>query len=182
MPHAVSLVSLHRLVWTALLAAIIAVGAFIQFPLGPIPFSMQTFFILLAGFILGPMQGAAAVWLYLAAGLLGLPVFAGGASGFAHLVGPTGGFLIGFVPCAALAGMASRKSGEPLSWTAGLLWGLSGTLVLYAIGVPWLKFKLAADWKSAFLIGFVPFFPGGMIKIVAAVACARFLQKRRLAP
>jgi biotin transport system substrate-specific component len=144
---------------------------------------MQPFFVLLTGFILGTGYGVLAVCLYLAAGLIGLPVFAGGTAGFAHLLGPTGGFLLGFVACAACAGRAAPGQGrEHFSWGAGLAWGLVGILLLYLIGVFWLKSRLAIDWKGAVLVGFVPFFPGDLVKIVLAVLSAKFLHARRLVP
>lgn len=112
------LTELHKQVWTALLAALIAVGALIQLPIGPVPVTLQTFFIVLAGYILGPVSGAAAMLLYILAGAIGLPIFAGGKAGFAVLFGPTGGYLLGFVGTAYLAGFGkhSKNNLMPLFW------------------------------------------------------------------
>ncbi|MGB8933246.1 MAG: biotin transporter BioY, partial [Anaeromyxobacteraceae bacterium] len=87
------LAATHRLVWTALLAACIAVGGWLQLPIGPVPITLQPLFILIAGYLLGPARGAAAVALYVLAGVLGMPVFAGGKAGLGVLLGPTGGYL-----------------------------------------------------------------------------------------
>ena len=81
------LASLHRLVWTALCAALMAIGAYLHIPLGPVPISLQTFFVLLSGALLGPRKGAAAQMSYLAMGATGMPVFAGLAGGFPYLLG-----------------------------------------------------------------------------------------------
>ncbi|MFH1137272.1 MAG: biotin transporter BioY [Pseudomonadota bacterium] len=174
------LASLHRLVWTALLAALIGVGAFIHFPLGPIPISLQTFFILLAGFILGPIQGAVCVGLYLAAGLIGLPVFSGGKAGLGHLLGPTGGFLLGFIPAALAAGLGAR--GRGFSWVRTLAGGLAGFAVMYCLGLIWLKFSLGFDWTKTLAVGLLPFVPGDAIKLVAAVGFYKYLTTKKLAP
>ncbi len=176
------LFSLHRLVWTALLAATVASGAYIQFPIGLIPFSLQTFFVILSGFVLGPLYGAMSIGLYLSAGLIGLPVFSGGSSGFAHLMGPTGGFLFGFVLCSAISGLAVRSQSGSISWVRGIVWGALGILVMYAFGVSWLKYTLEINWLKAFTVGMLPFLPGSGIKLFLAVACAKFLYKNRLLP
>src|SRR5512133_1411896 len=101
-PPADRLAATHRLVWTALLAACIAAGAWLQLPIGPVPVTLQPLFIVLAGFLLGPARGAAAVALYVLAGVLGMPVFAGGKAGLGVLLGPTGGYLVGFILAAAV--------------------------------------------------------------------------------
>lgn len=176
------LTGLNRMVWTSLLAALCAVGAYLQLPLGPIPFSLQPFFVMIAGLIMGPVGGAMVLGLYVAAGLAGLPVFVGGKSGFAHLLGPTGGFLIGFVAQAALTGMATRKLQGRLGWLRGALWGLAGIAACYVIGVAWLKTVLEVDWLKALTVGFLPFAPGDLVKLAAAIAVYRFMQDKRLLP
>ena len=185
MPSA-SVASINRLVWTALLAALTAVGAHIQFPIGPVPFSLQTFFIMLCGLILGPVRGPVAVLLYIAAGLLGLPVFSKGSSGFAHLLGPTGGFLLGFVFQAAIYGLAPRRpqDGLPgeLPWLRGIGFGLLGTLVLFTPGVLRLASIMNTDLAKAAMVGFVPFIPSDLIKMTLAIACYRHLRHKRLLP
>ncbi len=186
-----SLLSTQRLVWTALLAALMGVGAHVHVPLGPVPFSMQTFFVLLAGFVLGPARGALAAGLYLAAGLIGLPVFAGGTSGLGRLLGPTGGFLLSYPLHAAVAGLASNgeaSNGEasddetPPSWRRGIAWGALALAVTFACGVPWLKITLEMSWGKAATVGMLPFLPGAVVKLFLAVAAWRFLATRRLLP
>jgi biotin transport system substrate-specific component len=173
-----SLISLHRLVWTAMLAALTAVGAYVTVPLGPVPVTLQTFFVILSGYVLGPAGGAAAVGLYLAAGSVGLPVFAGGKSGAAVLLGPTGGYLVGFAACAAITGMTGRKAG----WLGILAYGLAGLAAIYVLGVARLKFVLDAEWTKAAAIGLLPFLPGAAVKLLLAAGAYRFMLKRRLLP
>lgn len=177
-----SLSSLHCIVWMALLAALVAAGAFIKVPLPPIPFTLQTFFVLLAGLLLGPVGGALCLLLYLAVGVLGLPVFSGGGSGLGHLMGPTGGFLVGFVLAAGLAGMARKAPMTPPDWGAGLAWGALGTLTLLGCGVAWLVISLDFTWGKAVTAGMLPFLPGAIAKLVLAVGCARVMARRRLGP
>lgn len=172
------LTSLHRLVWAALMAALMAVGAYVTIPLGPVPISLQTLFVLLAGFTLGPAHGLASVCIYLAAGFAGLPVFSGGKSGFAVLLGPTGGYLAGFAACAFITGFAGRSS----SWLRPALFGLIGLAALYALGLIRLKMILDADWGGTLAVGLVPFLPGAALKLVLAVAAQRYLQRTRLLP
>jgi len=176
-----SLTDLHQLVWTALMAATIGAGAYLIVPIGPIPVSMQPFFVFLAGYVLGPRYGVMAVGLYILAGVIGLPVFVGGKSGLGHLFGPTGGYLFGFVVSAWLCGIA-RKDDRVIPWVKGLVYGGGALLALYLIGTVWLKFALAVGWKKAWMIGAVPFIPWDAIKVVAALTCGRYLGRFGLLP
>lgn len=179
--------ALHGLVWTALMAALLGVGAFLHIPFPPVPFTMQTFFVLLAGFLLGPANGALAVVLYLAAGIAGLPVFSGGKAGIFHVLGPTGGFLLGFLICAVLCGMAShRRRGRPRStpgWIWQYFWGLAGLLALFSTGIIWLKLWLGENASLAeSALSMLPFFGIDCAKLGAVVPAYRFLLRLGLAP
>jgi biotin transport system substrate-specific component len=173
--------SIHRLVWTALAAALVAVGAFIQFPLGSVPFSMQPFFVFLAGYLLGPFHGAAAIVLYALAGIVGLPVFAGGASGVGVLMGPTGGYIAGFVAAAFFCGMAIHRRPH-LAWVRGVAYGLVGVAVLYVLGVVQLELVLGIGWGKALMVGAAPFILLDLVKLGAALAAARYLRGHGLKP
>ncbi|WP_029898813.1 biotin transporter BioY [Desulfohalovibrio reitneri] len=179
MHDSMPLAGLHKMVWTALMAALVTAGAFMQLPLGPVPFTMQPFFAMLAGFVLGPLYGAAAVGLYVAAGLLGLPVFAGGKAGLAVLLGPTGGYLFGFILGAAVCGLAARGQ---MTWRRGLLFGLANLAVVYGLGLLQLKAVLSLDWLKALAVGFAPFILQDLVKLGMAVATTRFLRSKGLAP
>ncbi|MEM6456644.1 MAG: biotin transporter BioY [Acidobacteriota bacterium] len=168
----------NRIAWIVLMAVLMAAGAQVSVPMVPVPMSLQTLFVLLAGFVLGPVDGALAAVVYLAAGALGLPVFAGGSAGFATLLGPTGGFLVSFVAMAAAAGLAVRGRPRALTWKAGLIVGGAASLLAFVVGVPWLKIAAEIPWTRAFEVGMLPFLPGAVVKLLLAVALARFLRAR----
>jgi len=176
-----SLTDLHQLVWTALMAATIGAGAYLIVPVGPVPVSMQPFFVFLAGYVLGPKRGAMAVGLYLLAGTIGLPVFSGGKSGLGYLLGPTGGYLFGFVVSAFLCGLA-RRNETVIPWIKGLAFGVAALLAVYLVGASWLKFALSISWYKAWLVGVVPFIPWDAVKIVAALVCCRYISRYNLLP
>ncbi|MEZ6853652.1 biotin transporter BioY [Halodesulfovibrio aestuarii] len=172
------LTGLHRQVWIALLAALIAVGALIQIPISPVPITLQIFFIVLAGYILGPVGGAVAMLLYILAGIIGLPIFAGGKAGFAVLFGPTGGYLLGFVGTAYIAGIGKHSKNNVMP----LVWGLLGLAFVYGIGFLRLKFVLDISFAKAAAIGIIPFIWSDLIKIAAAATAFRFLRLQGLLP
>ncbi|WP_250645577.1 biotin transporter BioY [Salidesulfovibrio onnuriiensis] len=176
------LASMHRLVWVSLMAAMTAASAFMVIPVGAVPFTMQPFFVFLAGFLLGPVHGLFALGLYLAAGILGLPVFSGGGTGIGHLFGPTGGYLIAFCLSALITGQANREKTGPILWLSGLFWGIVAIAFIYAVGAAWLKFSLGISWGESLILGVIPFAPWDQLKLIAAVACCRYLQKHGLAP
>ncbi|MFO8032641.1 MAG: biotin transporter BioY [Desulfohalobiaceae bacterium] len=176
-----SLANLHRLVWISLMAALIVAGSYVHFPLGPVPFSLQTLFVLLSGFVLGPLAGFCAVGLYLLAGAAGLPVFHGGTSGLGHILGPTGGYLAGFLLTPWITGLTVKlSSSRPLPWGLALGFALLGNLPIYILGLIRLQTVLQITWSQTLLTGLVPFLPADLIKIFLCAALVRFLQKHRL--
>ncbi len=146
--------------FTALLAQ-----AKIPLPFTPVPLTGQTFAVLLVGATLGARRGAASLGLYVALGCLGLPVFAGGAGGLAYALGPTGGYLLGFVLAAWLIGRLAERGLERRLRTAWLPF-LAGTLVIYLCGAGWLSLLL--DFEKALTLGVLPFLIGDAVKIVLA--------------
>ena len=164
---------------TALFAAFTAAGAFIVIPVGPVPIVLQNMFAVLSGLILGPLLGSAAVVLYILAGILNFPVFAGGVGGIAVIMGPTGGFLFGYLMAAFTAGLIAGKpvQGQKLPLMRLILAVLIGFLIVYVPGLFWLKMRLDLDWIRAFMIGFVPFIIGDVIKGIAAVFIVPRLRK-----
>ncbi len=122
----------QKLVLCAMFAALIAVGAFIRIPIGPVPFTMQVFFVLLAGMMLGKKWGSASALLYMATGLVGIPVFTDGG-GLSYFVNPKFGYIIGFVAAAFVIGLITerQKPGVLRSVTAGF----AGIGIIYLIGV-----------------------------------------------
>jgi biotin transport system substrate-specific component len=167
--------------FTALFAALIASGAFVAVPIGPVPIGLQNFFTLLAGLILGPFWGGASVALFLAAGAVGVPVFANNGSpmGIARLTGPTGGYLFGYLLGAAAAGLITGfpRPGKKLSVWRLVLATLAGMLVVYIPGVIQLKMILTVSWKQAFTVGLYPFLIGDALKGTAAALVAPRLRR-----
>ena len=154
----------------ALFAALTFVGANIVIPLEPVPVTMQTLFVLLAGAMIGGVRGSLSQTLYVGAGAAGLPIYAGGLSGWAIVAGPTGGYLAAFIVApiivAALIGRSQR-----LAWHFGVF--TLATAVIFALGVLHLALFYTHDPASAVRLGLLPFLPGAIFKIVAAVSIYR---------
>ena len=166
---------LQKLVLASLFAALTAVGAFVAIPIGPVPIVLQNLFVMLMGLILGPRWGLAGVGAYLLAGALGLPVFAGGTGGIGRFVGPTGGYLLGYLPSVALIGWLAQR-GRPQRLFDALA-VVAGTLVLYLCGVTWLKVVTGLDWGKTLMVGMVPFLPGDIAKMIVAVMLVGGLRR-----
>lgn len=152
---------------------LIAVSARLSVPMVPVPMTMQTWAVLLAGVVLGSRWGGGAVLAYLALGLAGLPVFSDGASGVGPLTGPTAGYLLAFPFAAALAGAFAGK-GRPRGFvraTAGLF-GLH--LMILTLGTGWLAVRMGAS--PALAAGFTPFLIGAAVKSLLIVLAARALS------
>lgn len=171
-PRKQSYASLYNgaLVLTA--SALLAISAqlSVQLPFSPVPISGQTLAVLLLAAVLGKGRGLAAVMLYLAEGAAGLPVFAGGKAGWAVLLGPTGGYLIGFAAAAYLVGDLIQRGWDGNLWQAVLAMVL-GNVVIYAAGLAWLSFFVQGSQVLA--LGLTPFVVGDALKIsLAAVLLA----------
>ena len=138
----------------------------IQLPFSPVPITGQTMAVLLVGALLGSRRGALAVLAYIAEGLAGLPVFAGGAAGLARLFGPTGGYLVGFVAAAFLVGRLAERGWDRRFGTTLAAMTL-GNLVIYGVGAVWLA-VFVGGLSRAWSLGVLPFLPGDAIKIVLA--------------
>lgn len=148
---------------------LIALGAqlSVRLPLSPVPITAQTLAVLWVGALLGPTQGAASVLSYLAAGLIGLPIFASGSAGAVALLGPTGGYLIGFVIAAYVTGWFFQHGwGTGIGSTAMAL--AIGNVMIYLIGLPWLS--LFVGRQNVVAAGLVPFLLGDGLKLMMATA------------
>ncbi len=170
--------SLRMTVYASLFAALIIIGGYLSFPipLSPVPIVLSDFFVVLSGFFLGPAWGIASVLLVLLLGAVGLPVFAGGKAGLAVLFGPTGGFLIGFTICAFVVGLIAGRGKARLYKDIIALF--IGNVIIYSVGIPWLKLVLGLTWGKALALGLVPFLPGILIKSAVALGLIRMLRPR----
>jgi biotin transport system substrate-specific component len=167
---------------------LLAASAWLSVPFYPVPLTMQTLAVLLVGGLLGPRLGVAAVAGYLSLGLAGAPVFHNGLGGPAVLAGPTGGFLIGFLPAALLMGYAVTWASQAASGRGAGFRRLSRLAIgailaevsLYALGVPWLAFVYTGgDLVQAAAIGAVPYLLGDLLKAAVAIAALRLAGRRR---
>lgn len=149
--------------FSSVFIGLIALGGWISIPIGNVPVTLQTLFILLAGVIMH-RYGAIPVALYVILGALGLPIFHNGTTGIGIILGPTGGFLIGFVFAALVVGIAYDTEFRSAR-IAGLI---AGTVIIYAFGVAWLMFSLGMTFMTAFVTGVLPFIVFDLIKAAAA--------------
>lgn len=159
-----------------LFAALTAIGAFITIPIPPVPFSMQIFFAILSGLILGANQGAASVGVYILLGLIGLPVFTKGG-GLSYIFQPTFGYLIGFVAGAWLAGYIVKKRGD-YSIKTMLLAAFAGAGADFVIGIPYFYLIMNLYLQNEMGIGavvystFLLFLPADVILMIFAAIFA----------
>lgn len=168
----------RKLVYASLFAALTAIAAWVTIPLPPVPITLQTFFVILAGGMLGAYFGALSMIVYLLLGFIGLPVFSNGRSGLGVLAGPTGGYLVGFVLSAIAVGFLVERRRNP-----GFLWYCAamaiGTLIIYACGVGWLLVVTHMSIAQAVVAGALPFVPGDILKIIVAAFIARRVNQNR---
>jgi len=142
----------------------LAAQVIIPLPFTPVPLTLQTFAVLLVGAALGSLRGVLAMTVYAVAGMVGVPWYAEGKSGFG---GATFGYIIGFILAAYIVGrLAERGASTTALRTTGLM--VVGNIAIYAIGVSWLKFSIDASWGTAIALGMTPFIIGDIVKIALA--------------
>jgi biotin transport system substrate-specific component len=147
-------------------AALVGIAAQIAIPLPftPVPLTLQTFAVLLVGASLGSLRGALSMVVYLIVGMVGVPWFAEGSSGFSNA---SFGYILGFIFAAFIVGrLAERGASTTALRSAGLM--VVGNLAIYAVGVTWLKFAIDVNWATALSLGVVPFLIGDAVKIALA--------------
>ena len=173
---------IKKMTLCALFAALTAVCAQISLPIGPVPITLTLLPILLCSVLMDKRYATVSTLVYVLMGLIGLPVFSGYAGGLAKLAGPTGGYLVGFVPMAFVIGLFVEKADKleakalrPVLEIAGFL---LGEAVLYVIGTAW--FVVLMDCTVSYALGIcvVPFLPGDAAKIVLAVVFGALLRRR----
>ena len=161
----------------ALMAALLCLAGPMTIAIGPIPLSLATFAVYLAGAILGSRRGALAVGLYLVIGIVGVPVFSGFSGGFQKLAGVTGGYLIGYLPCAFLSGFGAEKAERAGKKRILPMMMVLGTAVLYTVGTAWFMIQTGNGLGAALGLCVLPFLPGDAVKIAAAALLAGPVKK-----
>lgn len=167
-----------RIFGVSVFVTLTMLGAFVRIPLPftPVPLTLQTFFVLLSGLFLGRNLGGLAQISYVLLGAAGLPLFTSTGSGIFYILGPTGGYLAGFVAASLYVGMSIRRANESFWRVAAVL--LIGDCMLLCCGVLWLKFLTGFSFAKLLLIGFIPFIPGDILKVAVAAAIYRKLKPR----
>lgn len=164
-----------RVFWISFFSILTAIGAQIEIPHQPIPFTLQTFFVLLAAAFLGPLNGAISMALYLFVGALGLPVFSGGGFGIIKLFGVTGGYLLSFPIAAFIVGYLIQKYN-------GFIWNILsmflGMFIIFSCGTLYLNAVAIHNLQQAIINGFLIFSWWDVLKITAAAGIYSEFSKR----
>ena len=168
--------SVRDITQIGIFTALSAVGAFISIPIGPVPITLQSFFVLLSGIILGSKKAMFSQITYLLLGLIGFPIFSGFSGGLQHIFKPSFGFIIGYVAAAYVTGkLTEKKTALQYLWAAVL----TGTLIIYTFGLPYMYYILNIMLNSNLSIvkilqlGMFAFIPGDMLKAVIIVFFAQ---------
>ncbi len=162
-------------------AALTAIGAFITIPVGPVPITLQSFFVLLAGIVLGSKKAVYSQIAYILLGLSGLPIFSGFSGGFQHMLKPSAGFLLGYIAMAYCVGKISEREHAAGNISLAVI---AGTVVLYAVGLPYMygilniMLSKSLNIMQVLNMGMFMFIPGDALKAVIAVYVGQSLKKR----
>lgn len=148
----------------------------VPLPFSPVPLSLTTFALYLAIYVLGTKMSLICYFLYLLIGFVGVPVFSSFSAGPAKLLGPTGGYLIGFFFLVLSSGIFIEK--WPDKKALHLVGMIIGNLICYLFGTAWLAYQAGLDFKSALWAGVIPFIPGDLIKIILALLIGSQIHKK----
>lgn len=177
-----SLSNTRNLVLCAMCAAITCILAPLSIPLaGGVPVSLATFAVMLSGVLLGGPLGALSQLIYVLLAAVGLPVLAGWTGGLGIVLGMTGGYIIGYIPCAWLTGVIYKKYGEtakkPVKILSMILGMTAGNIALYVIGTAWFMFITEMTLKASLTACVIPFIPGNIIKMAAVIIIGLPVEK-----
>ena len=157
-----------------------ALGAYVRIPLPftPVPVTLQTFFVLLAGAVLGKRWGMFSQLGYVFLGSIGLPIFAGASFGLTALCGPTGGYLFGFVLVGWLVGRTLTQENREVKFSRIIIVMLCASLSIDLLGCIWLKVFFRLGWRKIFILGLWPFLIGDITKSIVAAIVYKRIQRR----
>ncbi len=165
--------ALTKSIWVVAFAGLTFLGAKVEIPTQPVPYTLQTMFVLLSGAFLGPYFGALSQLFYLALGSVGLPVFAGPVAGFAKLLGPTGGYLLAFPVSAFVVGYLVRFK-DSFIWI--LFSMFIGLILIFTFGTIQLNLVLIYNWNEAIKSGFLIFSFWDALKLIASASIYKTLK------
>lgn len=161
---------------TALLSAVLCVVSPFTVPIGTVPISLTTMFIIVGVYMIGPLKMSLSVLIYLLLGAIGLPVFANFKSGVGILAGPTGGYMVGYIILTLVGGAIINKDINNARYAiAGTI---IGNVLVYTVGTVWLAFSMNLTFKEGLLIGVAPFIITDAIKMFGAVTLGRAIRRR----
>ena len=165
----------YDITMTALMAAVTCILAPLSIPIGPVPISFTNLAIYLSLYLLGGKRGTLAILVYVLLGAVGVPVFAGFSGGIGALLGNAGGYIIGFIVMAVIAGLVIDNCHKPWIQLIGMI---VGTIVCYLFGTIW--FCIVADYtfKAALAVCVIPFIPADLIKMIIAMIIGPMIKKR----
>lgn len=164
----------RNLTLTAMLTALLCIAGPLTLPLGPVPLSLTTAVLMLSALLLGAARAAMCCGVYLLIGLIGLPVFSGFTGGMGALAGPTGGFLLGYLPLTVCCGLVFQR--ERRTWQLPGM--LAVTALLYAIGTAWYAGQTGVSVEAAATVCVLPFLPGDAVKILAVLTGGNAIKSR----
>ena len=159
-----------RIIFIASFILMTTLGAYVRIPIpfSPVPMTLQTFFVILCGAMLGRKYAFFTQSLYVGLGTLGMPVFQGYGAGLLHLAGPTGGYLAGFIAATSVIGILVDRRRNVCNFSYVMFAMLLGLLAIYFCGVAWLMVGYRFNLIQAVSLGVIPFLPGAAVKLIAA--------------
>ena len=160
----------------AVMTAVICILGPLSIPIGPVPISLGTLALYLTVYILGMKRSVIATVIYILIGLVGVPVFSGFSAGPAKLAGPTGGYIIGYIPMVIIAGLFVDRYFK--NYLLSIIGMVLATAVLYIIGTAWLAYSAGMTPGAAIAAGVLPFIPLDLVKIVIAAFVGPILKTR----
>ncbi len=160
---------------TAVMTAVTCILAPMSIPIGPVPISFTTLVIYLSLYLLGWKNGTVSYVVYMLIGLMGVPVFSGFSGGLGKLLGPTGGYIIGFIPMAIIAGLVIDKTNNRILQLAAMV---VGAIINYALGTAWFCVVMESDVVTALTMCVFPFIPIDTVKIIIANILGPILRNR----
>lgn len=167
--------SIRSMTLTAMLTALMCIAGPLTLPVGPVPVSLTSAVLMLSTLLLGASRAMACCGAYLLTGLCGLPVFSGFTGGVGVLMGPTGGFLLGYLPMTALCGLLLGRTQRRSLQCAAML---GGTGLLYLCGTAWFCWQTGQDALRALTVCVLPFLPGDALKIAALLFIGNQIKTR----
>lgn len=170
--------NIYPLAMTAVMAAVIAAISPFAIPIGPISLSLCTLVLYMTPYILGWYRSAAATLVFILLGMVGVPVFTGFQGGLGKVLGPTGGYIAGYIPLVIITGLAIKFF--PKNRVLQFLGMIAATAVLYVLGTAWYCVQSGTDLPTAMKWCVYPFIPGDLVKMAVAIVLGPMLRERLL--